>query len=82
LIIICYSTVTEQLIEREYKESSKEDLVVGRDQVKQKKSPLRIKQLLETGVVLRRRMITIEKQKKERPLKDFAGCFRIFKGMI
>lgn len=37
-------------IEREIKESSTEDLVVGRDQVKQKKSPLR-RQLLETGVV-------------------------------
>ena len=41
------------LIERELKESSKEDLVVERDQVKQKKSSLR-RQLLETGVVLYR----------------------------
>ena len=42
------------LIEREDKESSTEDLVVERDQVKLKKSSLR-RQLLETGVVLYRR---------------------------
>ena len=42
------------LIEREDKESSTEDLVVERDQVKLKKSLLR-GQLLKTGVVFDRR---------------------------
>jgi len=49
-LISCPIINRKRLIECEYKESSKEDLVVERDQVKQKKSSLR-RQLLFLGVV-------------------------------